>query len=87
MTAVPIHVSDVLDNRFDVVVFVNDDIDTACAPDAVIHDALKSFSKVNPQLSHELAVVPFPAHPCGRLVSFRPIICPSPDDLPRFDFD
>nr|AAV59016.1 leucyl aminopeptidase [Fasciola hepatica] len=68
MAALAVGVSDLSDKRFDVVIFINDDADEGCAKDAAVYEALKSFSKINPNLGSELSIVPFPAHPSGRLI-------------------
>ncbi|CAL8105828.1 unnamed protein product [Calicophoron daubneyi] len=68
MTSPFLLVTDVLDDRFDVVIFVNDSITDLSADDTVIQKALNEFSQVNPKLNEEITVLPFPTHPAGRLI-------------------
>ncbi|KER29434.1 hypothetical protein T265_03902 [Opisthorchis viverrini] len=62
-----LNVENLLDDRFDVIVFVNDSITDVGEHQSSIKECLVSFSKVNPKVAEELTVVPFPEHSSGRL--------------------
>ncbi|VDK26108.1 unnamed protein product, partial [Taenia asiatica] len=60
--------SSVLDESFDVVIFVNDTIKELGSSFVQIEDALSVYESVNPKLSETHAIVAFPTHPCHRLI-------------------
>nr|ABK91810.1 peptidase M17 precursor [Clonorchis sinensis] len=63
-----LNVENLLDDRFDAIVFVNDSITEVDERHSAIKECLVSFSKVNPKIAEELTIVPFPKHPSGRLI-------------------
>ncbi|EUB63494.1 Putative aminopeptidase W07G4.4 [Echinococcus granulosus] len=61
-------VCDVLDESFDVVIFINDAIKGLGCDFVSIEDALCSYERVNPKISETYDILAFPAHPCHRLI-------------------
>ncbi|KAL5111559.1 putative aminopeptidase [Taenia crassiceps] len=61
-------VSSLLDESFDVVIFINDTIRELGGSFVQIEDALSAYERVNPKLSETHAIVDFPTHPCHRLI-------------------
>ncbi|VDD77364.1 unnamed protein product [Mesocestoides corti] len=65
---IPIPCSNLLDGSFDAVIFVNDTIRSLGEDLSLIEECLTAYERVNPKISESLEILPFPSHPCYRLI-------------------
>lgn len=64
--------NEISDTNFDIVIFINDQVNNLGSEYQVFENALNEYKKFNPLTDREISLVPFSAHPQGRLI-FSPI--------------